>query len=143
MFWEVISDEHAIDSTDSYHGDSNLHLERINMYYNEASVSDAVVEPYNATLSVHLLIESADETFCIDNEAVYNMCPRNLKLPTPTYGDLNHLMSVAMSGATMCLSFPGQLNADLWNLAVNMVLFPWLHFMPGFASLTSQGSQQY
>lgn len=34
-------------------------------------VSDTVVEPYNATLSVHQLVENTDETFCIDNEALY------------------------------------------------------------------------
>lgn len=38
----------------------------------------------------------------------------------------------------------GQLNADLRKIAVNMVPFPRLHFfMPGFAPLTSRGSQQY
>nr|XP_055121020.1 tubulin beta-1 chain isoform X6 [Symphalangus syndactylus] len=65
-------------------------------------------------------------------------------LTTPTYGDLNHLVSLTMSGITTSLRFPGQLNADLRKLAVNMVPFPRLHFfMPGFAPLTAQGSQQY
>lgn len=51
---------------------------------------------------------------------------------------------VTMSGVTTCLRFPGQLNADLRKLAVNMVPFPRLHFfMPGFAPLTAKGSQQY
>ncbi|GIY92785.1 tubulin beta-4B chain [Caerostris extrusa] len=264
-FWEVISDEHGIDPTGSYHGDSDLQLERINVYYNEATggkyvpravlvdlepgtmdsvrsgpfgqlldltilslkknkkessnekvslrrkthqildtsypfsssssryfaficfadeslmtascpnsqrhllinvasssptpwdfgtgsgmgtlmiskireeypdrimntfsivpspkVSDTVVEPYNATLSVHQLVENTDETYCIDNEALYDICFRTLKLTTPTYGDLNHLVSVTMSGVTTCLRFPGQLNADLRKLAVNMVPF--------------------
>ena len=36
-FWEVISDEHGIDPTGTYHGDSDLQLERINVYYNEAT----------------------------------------------------------------------------------------------------------
>ena len=36
-FWEVISDEHGVDPTGTYHGDSDLQLERINVYYNEAS----------------------------------------------------------------------------------------------------------
>ncbi|XP_055126196.1 tubulin beta-4B chain isoform X8 [Symphalangus syndactylus] len=223
-FWEVISDEHGIDPTGTYHGDSDLQLERINVYYNEATggkyvpravlvdlepgtmdsvrsgpfgqifrpdnfvfgqsgagnnwakghytegaelvdsvldvvrkeaescdclqgfqlthslgggtgsgmgtlliskireeypdrimntfsvvpspkVSDTVVEPYNATLSVHQLVENTDETYCIDNEALYDICFRTLKLTTP---------------------------------------FPRLHFfMPGFAPLTSRGSQQY
>uniref|UniRef100_A0A8C9XVR7 Tubulin beta chain n=1 Tax=Sander lucioperca TaxID=283035 RepID=A0A8C9XVR7_SANLU len=196
-FWEVISDEHGIDPTGSYQGDSDLQLERINVYYNEASgskyvprailvdlepgtmdsvrsgpfgqlfrpdnfvfgqsgagnnwakghytegaelvdsvldvvrkesencdclqgfqlthslgggtgsgmgtlliskireeypdrimntfsvmpspkVSDTVVEPYNATLSVHQLVENTDETFSIDNEALYDICFRTL-----------------------------------------------------------------
>ncbi|XP_061544669.1 tubulin beta-6 chain isoform X1 [Phycodurus eques] len=107
-------------------------------------VSDTVVEPYNATLSVHQLLESTDETFCIDNEALYDICFRTLKLTTPTYGDLNHLVSMTMSGVTTSLRFPGQLNADLRKLAVNMVPFPRLHFfIPGFAPLTARGSQQY
>ncbi|GJM96816.1 hypothetical protein PR202_ga13684 [Eleusine coracana subsp. coracana] len=239
-FWEVICDEHGIDATGRYAGDSDLQLERINVYYNEASggryvpravlmdlepgtmdsvrsgpfgqifrpdnfvfgqsgagnnwakghytegaelidsvldvvrkeaencdclqgfqvchslgggtgsgmgtlliskireeypdrmmltfsvfpspkVSDTVVEPYNATLSVHQLVENADE-----------------------FGDLNHLISATMSGVTCCLRFPGQLNSDLRKLAVNLIPFPRLHFfMVGFAPLTSRGSQQY
>lgn len=71
-------------------------------------VSDTVVEPYNATLSVHQLVENTDESFCFDNEALYDICFRTLKLTTPTYGDLNHLVSATMSGVTTCLRFPGQ-----------------------------------
>merc|ERR1712226_694446 len=82
-------------------------------------VSDTVVEPYNATLSVHQLVENADQCFVLDNEALYDICFRTLKLTTPTY-------------------------CDLRKLAVNMVPFPRLHFfMIGFAPLTSRGSQQY
>uniref|UniRef100_A0A3Q4BUI1 Tubulin/FtsZ GTPase domain-containing protein n=2 Tax=Percomorphaceae TaxID=1489872 RepID=A0A3Q4BUI1_MOLML len=36
-FWEVISDEHGIDPAGSYVGDSSLQLDRVNVYYNEAS----------------------------------------------------------------------------------------------------------
>ncbi|VAI55882.1 unnamed protein product [Triticum turgidum subsp. durum] len=262
-FWEVICDEHGIDQTGKYAGDSDLQLERINVYYNEASggrfvpravlmdlepgtmdslrsgpygqifrpdnfvfgqsgagnnwakghytegaelidsvldvvrkeaencdclqgfqvchslgggtgsgmgtlliskireeypdrmmltfsvfpspkVSDTVVEPYNATLSVHQLVENADECMVLDNEALYDICFRTLKLATPTFGDLNHLISATMSGVTCCLRFPGQLNSDLRKLAVNLIPFPRLHFfMVGFAPLTSRGSQQY
>ncbi|XP_045255389.2 uncharacterized protein [Macaca fascicularis] len=35
-FWEVISDEHAIDSAGTCHGDSRLQLERMEVYYKEA-----------------------------------------------------------------------------------------------------------
>jgi tubulin beta len=262
-FWEVISDEHGIDPTGTYHGDSDLQLERINVYFNEATggryvprailmdlepgtmdsvrsgpygqifrpdnfvfgqsgagnnwakghytegaelidsvldvvrkeaescdclqgfqinhslgggtgagmgtlliskireeypdrmmltfsivpspkVSDTVVEPYNCTLSVHQLVENSDESVLIDNEALYDICFRTLKLTTPTYGDLNHLVAAVMSGVTTCIRFPGQLNSDLRKLAVNLIPFPRLHFfMTGFAPLTSRGSQQY
>eukprot|EP01047_Picozoa_sp_COSAG01_P039182 COSAG01_NODE_3222_length_6393_cov_15.905004_1_plen_467_part_00 len=262
-FWEVISDEHGIDPTGTYHGDSDLQLERINVYFNEATggryvprailmdlepgtmdsvragpygqifrpdnfvfgqsgagnnwakghytegaelidsvldvvrkeaescdclqgfqinhslgggtgagmgtlliskireeypdrmmltfsvvpspkVSDTVVEPYNCTLSVHQLVENSDESVLIDNEALYDICFRTLKLTTPTYGDLNHLVCACMSGITTCIRFPGQLNSDLRKLAVNLIPFPRLHFfMCGFAPLTSRGSQQY
>lgn len=107
-------------------------------------VSDTVVEPYNATLSVHQLAEHADETFCIDNEALYDICLRTLKLTSPSYGDLNHLVSAVMSGITVSLRFPGQLNSDLRKLAVNMIPFPRLHFfMVGFAPLTSRNAQSF
>uniref|UniRef100_A0A2K6QDJ9 Tubulin beta chain n=1 Tax=Rhinopithecus roxellana TaxID=61622 RepID=A0A2K6QDJ9_RHIRO len=107
-------------------------------------VSNTVVEPYNATLLVNQLIGNADETFCIDNEALFNICSKTLKLPTPTYDDLNHLVSATMSGVTTCLRFPGQLNADLRKLATNMVPSPRLHFfLSSFVPLTSRPSQPY
>ncbi|XP_043244397.1 tubulin beta chain-like [Amphibalanus amphitrite] len=107
-------------------------------------VSDTVVEPYNATLSTHQLVENTDQTFGIDNEALYDICNNQLKLMNPTYGDLNHLICLCMSGVTTCLRFPGQLNADLRKLAVNMVPFPRLHFfVPGFVPLVARPSESY
>ncbi|KAI8431679.1 hypothetical protein MSG28_016157, partial [Choristoneura fumiferana] len=69
-------------------------------------VSDTVVEPYNATLSVHQLVENTDETFCIDNEALYDICFRTLRLQEPTYGDLNHLVSMFSPGNMMTACDP-------------------------------------
>merc|ERR1712226_1463353 len=107
-------------------------------------VSDVVVEPYNALLSIHQLIENADEVSVIDNEALYDICFRTLKLTTPTYGDLNHLCSACMSGVTCCLRFPGQLNSDLRKLGVNLIPFPRLHFfIIGTAPLTAAADAAY
>jgi len=107
-------------------------------------VSDTVVEPYNATLSVHQLVENADEVFCIDNEALYDICFRTLKLQNPSYGDLNRLVSSVMSGITCSLRFPGQLNSDLRKLATNLIPFPRLHFfLVGFAPLTPRNVSDY
>eukprot|EP00591_Stephanopyxis_turris_P013501 CAMPEP_0195508752 /NCGR_PEP_ID=MMETSP0794_2-20130614/1882_1 /TAXON_ID=515487 /ORGANISM="Stephanopyxis turris, Strain CCMP 815" /LENGTH=447 /DNA_ID=CAMNT_0040635803 /DNA_START=138 /DNA_END=1481 /DNA_ORIENTATION=+ len=107
-------------------------------------VSDTVVEPYNATLSVHQLVENVDQCFALDNETLYDICFRTLKLTNPSYGDLNHLIATAITGTTCSLRFPGQLNCDLRKLAVNMIPFPRLHFfLVGFSPLTSRGSKGY
>jgi len=52
---------------------------------------------------IYLCYFSRRAVVCIDNEALYDICFRTLKLTTPTYGDLNHLVSVVMSGITTCL----------------------------------------
>jgi len=107
-------------------------------------VSDTVVEAYNATLSIHQLVENADQCFALDNEALYDICFRTLKLTNPTYSDLNHLIANAITGTTCSLRFPGQLNCDLRKLAVNLVPFPRLHFfLVGFAPLTASNIQAY
>ncbi|CDS81917.1 probable tubulin beta chain [Sporisorium scitamineum] len=107
-------------------------------------VSDTVVEPYNATLSFHQLVENSDMTFCLDNEALYDICQRTLRTKDPTYADLNSIISYAMSGCSTTLRFPGQLNSDLRKMGVNLVPFPRLHFFTtGFAPLVAPGSKAY
>jgi len=91
-------------------------------------VSDTVVEPYNAVLSSHQLLENSDETFIIDNEALYNINHNILKNKQPTYSELNGLIAQACCGVTSSLRFPGKLNGDLRKLGVNLVPFPRLHF---------------
>jgi len=96
--------------------------------YPSPRVSDVVVEPYNAVLSSHHLLENADETFVIDNEALYNISHNILRVSCPTYDQLNYLISCVMAGVTSSLRFPGKLNGDLRKLGVNMIPFPRLHF---------------
>ena len=49
------------------------------------AVSTAVVEPYNCVLSTHSLLEHTDVSFMVDNEALYDICRRNLDIERPTY----------------------------------------------------------
>jgi len=112
--------------------------------YPSPKVSDTVVEPYNAVLSSHQLLENADETFVIDNEALYNISHNVLKQNAPTYADLNFLISCVMAGVTASLRFPGKLNGDLRKLGVNLVPFPRLHFfLIAQAPLQSKDNQAY
>ncbi|KAJ0480575.1 putative tubulin [Helianthus annuus] len=51
-------------------------------------VSTAVVEPYNAVLATHSMIEHTDIVVQLDNEAIYDICrkglpPRKAILPEP------------------------------------------------------------
>ena len=102
-----------------------MYVYNVNIFSSERTFDFDQNHPkFQATLSINQLVENTDETYIIDNEALYDICFRTLKLNTPTYGDLNHLISITMSGVTTCLRFPGQLNADLRKLAVNMVPFP-------------------
>merc|ERR1712178_119301 len=96
--------------------------------YPSPKVSDTVVEPYNAVLASHQLLENADETFIIDNEALYNIAHNVLKINSPTYTELNSLIAQSCCGITCSLRFPGKLNCDLRKLGVNLVPFPRLHF---------------
>lgn len=107
-------------------------------------VSNAVVEPYNATLSIHQLIENTDSVFCIDNDALHDICSKSLGLTHPAYKDLNSLITTVMSGVTCSLRFPGQLNSDVRKLAVNLIPFPRLHFfLVGIAPLTNKTSTDF
>ncbi|CAJ1393685.1 unnamed protein product [Effrenium voratum] len=235
-FWEVIADEHGIDPTGTYHGDSDLQLERINVYFNEATggryvpravlmdlepgtmdsvragpfgqlfrpdnfvfgqtgagnnwakghytegaelidsvldvvrkeaegcdclqgfqlchslgggtgagmgtlliskvreeypdrimetfsvipspkVSDTVVEPYNAVLSFHQLVENSDESFLLDNEALYDICFRTLKLNSSYFVEWipNNIKAsvcdIPPKGLKMAVSFAGNSTA--------------------------------
>jgi len=112
--------------------------------YPSPKVSDTVVEPYNAVLSSHQLLENSDETFIIDNEALYNIAHNVLKMDAPNYANLNYLVSCVMAGVTASLRFPGKLNGDLRKLGVNLVPFPRLHFfLIAQAPLASQDNASY
>ncbi|KAF8071599.1 beta-tubulin 2 tubb2 [Lyophyllum atratum] len=97
-------------------------------------VSETVVEPYNAMLSMHQLVDNGDLTICIDNEALYDISVGSLKIPSPNFNDLNDLIARVMCGVSTSLRFPGQLNGDLRKLGMNLIPFPRLHFlMPSYA----------
>ncbi|EMD31281.1 hypothetical protein CERSUDRAFT_119830 [Gelatoporia subvermispora B] len=97
-------------------------------------VSETVVEPYNALLAINQLVENSDLAISIDNEALYDIAVRTLKVEHPAFEDLNVLVSQVMCGVTTSLRFPGQLNGDLRKLGLNLVPFPRLHFlMPSYA----------
>ena len=101
-------------------------------------VDEALVAPYNATLSMHQLTENADGVFCIANEALYNLSTKTLKQPSPSYDDINSIAAAVMANITSCMRFPGDLNETIRKLTTNLVPYPRLHFfVSGLAPLNN------
>jgi len=113
--------------------------------YPSPKVSDTVVEPYNAVLSTHQLLENADETFIIDNEALMNIQHNVLKVTSDAdFTKMNELIAKVCSGVTAPLRFQGSINADLRKLGTNLVPFPRLHFfMIGESPLADVKNKTY
>merc|ERR1711971_1012785 len=68
--------------------------------YPAPQVSTAVVEPYNSILTTHTTLEHSDCAFMVDNEAIYDICRRNLDIERPTYTNLNRLIGQIVSSIT-------------------------------------------
>ena len=51
--------------------------------YPAPQVATAVVEPYNSILTTHTTLEHSDCAFMVDNEAIYDICRRNLDIERP------------------------------------------------------------
>ncbi|CDQ72000.1 unnamed protein product [Oncorhynchus mykiss] len=120
-------------------GFTSLLMERLSVDYGKKSklefsiypapqVSTAVVEPYNSILTTHTTLEHSDCAFMVDNEAIYDICRRNLDIERPTYTNLNRLISQIVSSITASLRFDGALNVDLTEFQTNLVPYPRIHF---------------
>ncbi|PKU27312.1 tubulin alpha-3 chain [Limosa lapponica baueri] len=114
-------------------------MERLSVEYSKKSklefsvypapqVSTAVVEPYNSILTTHTTLEHSDCSFMVDNEAIYDICNRNLDIERPTYTNLNRLIGQIVSSVTASLRFNGALNVDLIEFQTNLVPYPRIHF---------------
>jgi tubulin alpha len=96
--------------------------------YPAPRISTAVVEPYNSILMTHAMLEESDVSFLVDNEAIYDICRRNLDIERPTYTNLNRLIAQVISSITASLRFDGALNVDLTEFQTNLVPYPRIHF---------------
>ena len=120
-------------------GFASLLMERLSVDYGKKSklefsvypapqVSTAVVEPYNSILTTHTTLEHSDCAFMVDNEAIYDICRRNLDIERPTYTNLNRLIGQIVSSITASLRFDGALNLGLTEFQTNLVPYPCIHF---------------
>jgi tubulin alpha len=110
--------------------------------YPSPNLSTCVVEPYNALLTTHWLLDHTEVSVLLDNEAIYGICQKKLSIPRPSYDNLNKLITKVISSMTASLRFEGELNVDLNEFQTNLVPFPRLHFMTtGMAPILSKEKQ--
>ena len=120
-------------------GFAALLMERLNEIYPKTSllefsvypapmVSTAVVEPYNSVFVTHSTIEHSDCSFIVDNEALYDICQRNLDVELPSYRNLNRLVAQMVSSVTASMRFSGVINVNLQDFQTNLVPYPRIHF---------------
>merc|ERR1719277_2897600 len=81
--------------------------------YPSPKLSTCVVEPYNSLLSTHWLLDHTEVSVLLDNEAVYEICQKQLEKARPNYMDLNMVIAKVVSSMTASLRFDGELNVDL------------------------------
>jgi len=97
--------------------------------YPAPKISTCIVEPYNALVTTHHLLDYTEVSLVLDNEALYEISQRDLLVKRPSYANLNNLISKVISSMTASLRFDGELNVDLNEFQTNLVPFPRLHFM--------------
>merc|ERR1712223_27130 len=97
--------------------------------YPAPNLSTCIVEPYNAMLSTHWLLDHTEVSLVLDNEAIYGICQKQLDIDRPSYAELNVIIAKVISSMTASLRFDGELNVDLGEFQTNLVPFPRLHFM--------------
>ncbi|KAL3206628.1 hypothetical protein MRX96_010687 [Rhipicephalus microplus] len=68
--------------------------------------------------------------FMVDNDAIFDICRRNLDIERPTYTNVNRLIGQIVSSITASLRFDGALNVDLTEFQTNLVPNPRIHFPP-------------
>ena len=107
--------------------------------YPAPKTSNSIVEPYNSVLTTHTTLEHSDCSFMVsvankigrtviykhrvqvDNEAIYDICKKNLGIASPSFTNLNRLIAQVVSSVTASLRFDGSLNVDLNEFQTNLV----------------------
>lgn len=92
------------------------------------SMSSAVVEPYNAVLGTHAMMNDVHCSFILDNEAIYDICGNKLAIELITYPNVNRLVAQVVSSVTASLRFNGLQNVDVADAPTNLVPFPRIRF---------------
>eukprot|EP00736_Rhodelphis_marinus_P009379 Rmarinus@m.10788 len=98
---------------------------------------DVVVQPYNSILTLKRLTLNADCVVVLDNTALNSIAVDRLRIPNPTFSQVNSLVSTVMAASTTTLRYPSYMNNDLIGLVASLIPTPRCHFlMTGYTPLS-------
>ncbi|KAH8305418.1 hypothetical protein KR018_004025 [Drosophila ironensis] len=113
-------------------------IQTYSVFPNHDEISDVVVQPYNSILTLKRLTKCADSVVVLDNTALNRIATERLHIQTPTFTQINNLVSTIMSVSTTTLRYPSYMNNNLIGLTAPLIPTPQLHFlMTGYTPLIS------
>nr|AAB52553.1 gamma-tubulin [Drosophila melanogaster] len=113
-------------------------IQTYSVFPNQDEISDVVVQPYNSILTLKRLTKCADSVVVLDNTALNRIATERLHIQTPTFTQINNLVSTIMSLSTTTLRYPSYMNNNLIGLTASLIPTPQLHFlMTGYTPLMS------
>ncbi|XP_017153704.2 tubulin gamma-2 chain [Drosophila miranda] len=111
-------------------------IQTYSVFPNQDEISDVVVQPYNSILTLKRLTKCADSVVVLDNTALNRIATERLQIQTPTFTQINNLVSTIMSVSTTTLRYPSYMNNNLIGLIAPLIPTPQLHFlMTGYTPL--------
>jgi len=125
LFNDYVSDE-------LYRGTQNVGM----ALYPSVQLSTSTIDPYNTILSHSSMCTTNTFNVMFDNETLYGLCKKHMKVKSPTYSHLNQLISQTVSSMTQSLRFDGESSVDLRDFCVNLIPYPRINnLIPSFAPL--------
>lgn len=104
-------------------------VQTYSVFPSATQVSDVVVQPYNAVLTLKRLAQHADAVVVLDNGALARIAADSLGISSPTFSQTNSLVSTVLSASTATLRYPGYLHNDLASILAALVPDPACHFL--------------
>lgn len=112
-------------------------IQTYSVFQSESDSGDVVVYPYNSILTLKRLVLNADAVVVLDNMSLNRIVCDRLDIDSPSYADINSIVSTVMAASTSTLRYPGYMNNDLVGLLASLIPTPRCHFlMPGYTPIT-------
>lgn len=115
-------------------------IQTFSIFPNNDDSSDVVVQPYNSILTLQKLNKYADMSIVMDNGAIGRIALESLRIKTPTFNQMNSLISTVMSASTRTLRFPTYSFSDLYSIIATLTFPSQKFIIPSYSPFNTQNS---